>query len=124
MKVFRKFDYFRKSTSPEAIKSTFIGGLVSITCMVTLSILIMNEIKILYTPEIKKNTTVSTDPNKHPHIALNLDINFPNVPCYLVSLELKTSVNEMSMAEINKYLVWSHVDKDMIPIEISEYKER
>ena len=110
MKLFRKFDYFRKSTSPESIKSTFLGGIVSITCLLTLGILIYNEVIILYTPEIKKNTTVSTDPNKHPHIALNLDINFPNVPCFLVALDLKTSVNEMTMEEINKFLVWSHVD--------------
>ena len=34
MQVFRKFDYFRKSTSPEAIKSTFLGGIVSIACVV------------------------------------------------------------------------------------------
>lgn len=30
MKLFRQFDYFRKSTSPEAIKPTFLGGLISI----------------------------------------------------------------------------------------------
>ena len=101
MRVFRKFDYFRKSTSPEAIKSTFTGGLVSIACIATLTFLIYNELQILYSPEIKKNTTVSTDPNKHPHIQLNLDINFPNVPCYLVTLDMKTSVNEMSMEQIN-----------------------
>ena len=34
MQVFRKFDYFRKSTSPEAIKSTFMGGIISIMCVV------------------------------------------------------------------------------------------
>ena len=33
MQVFRKFDYFRKSTSPEAIKSTFMGGIISISCV-------------------------------------------------------------------------------------------
>ena len=30
MKLFRQFDYFRKSTSPEAIKPTILGGLISI----------------------------------------------------------------------------------------------
>lgn len=30
MKLFRQFDYFRKSTSPEAIKPTFLGGMISI----------------------------------------------------------------------------------------------
>ena len=87
-----------------------MGGLVSIACVITLSILIFYEVKTLYTPEIKKNTTVSTDPNKHPHIQLNLDIDFPNVPCYLVTIDMKTSVNEMSMEEMNNYIAWSHVD--------------
>jgi hypothetical protein len=63
MKVFRKFDYFRKSTSPEAIKSTFCGGIVSIFCVVSLAVLIFNEYLILITPEIKKNSTVSGDPS-------------------------------------------------------------
>ena len=33
MKVFRQFDYFRKSTSPEQIKPTCIGGLISLLCV-------------------------------------------------------------------------------------------
>lgn len=30
MKLFRQFDYFRKSTSPEAIKPTVLGGFISL----------------------------------------------------------------------------------------------
>ena len=33
MRVFREFDYFRKSTSPDKIKPTIIGGLISMACM-------------------------------------------------------------------------------------------
>lgn len=100
MKVFRQFDYFRKSTSPEAIKSTFCGGLVSIACVVSLSILILNEYLILITPEIKKNSTVAGDPSQHPHIAFNLDMDFPNCPCFLLEFEHSTEVNYLGPSAI------------------------
>ena len=32
MRIFREFDYFRKSTSPEKIQPTLIGGFISIAC--------------------------------------------------------------------------------------------
>ena len=100
MKVFRQFDYFRKSTSPESIKSTFCGGVVSIACVVSLAVLIMNEYMILITPEIKKNSTVAGDPSQHQHIMLNLDMDFPNCPCYLIEFEHSTEVNYLGPDEI------------------------
>ena len=53
----------------------------------------MAEYNIYRTPEIKKNTTVSTDPNKRSTMLVNMDIEFPNVPCYLLDINMKTSVN-------------------------------
>jgi len=100
MKVFRQFDYFRKSTSPEAIKPTFIGGCISLFCVTVITILLLNELRLLNTPEIIKNTTVSTDPDKRPHILVNLDMVFPNAPCYLLDIEMKTSVNAMDSSEL------------------------
>jgi len=96
--VFRKFDYFRKSTSPEAIKSTFCGGIVSIACVFSLVVLIFNEYMILITPEIKKNSTVAGDPSQHGHIMLNLDMDFPNTPCFLIEFEHSTEVNYIGPA--------------------------
>lgn len=57
---------------------------------------------MLAEPEFRKNTTVSTDPDKRSHILVNLDILFPNTPCYLIDIEMKTSVNEMDKKELNK----------------------
>ena len=96
MRVFRQFDYFRKSTSPEQIKPTCIGGLISISCVISIAFLIYNELMILLEPEFSKNTTVSTDPHKHSHIIMNLDIDFPNAPCFLIEVGMSTSVNSMS----------------------------
>lgn len=64
---------------------------------------------ILYqTPEIKKNTTVSTDPDKRSKIQMNMYIVFPNCPCYMIDIVMKTSVNEVNKDEMIKSLHWSH----------------
>lgn len=90
MKIFRHFDYFRKSTSPEAIKSTCIGGFVSLACVVSIFCLVYSELSVLFTPEYKKNVTVSSDPSKHPHLRINLNIVFPNLPCPMVMVMVQT----------------------------------
>lgn len=121
MKVFRQFDYFRKSTSPEAIKSTFCGGIVSICCIITLTVLIFNEYMILITPLIKKNSTVAGDPSQHQHIVLNLDMDFPNTPCFLLEFEHRTEVNYVGPSEIQKWLQFRHIDPNGKEIEKSVF---
>jgi len=89
-----------------------MGGLISILCVLSLSLLIYNEIVMLNSPVIKKNTTVSTDPDKHSKIKMNLDIFFPNTPCFLINVEVFTSVNHMENSELAQNFKWSHVDKN------------
>jgi hypothetical protein len=55
---------------------------------------------ILITPEIKKNSTVAGDPSQHQHIMMNLDMDFPNVPCFLLEFEHSTEVNYLGPDEI------------------------
>ena len=109
MRVFRTFDYFRKSTSPEQIKPTCIGGLISISCVITITALLYSELSILFDPQYKKNTTVSTDPHKHSHILMNMDIDFPNVPCFMLDIGVSTSVNSMDDADIYNNLKFQHI---------------
>lgn len=66
---------------------------------------------ILFEPEYKKNTTVSTDPHRHSHILMNLDVDFPNVPCFLLDIGVSTSVNSMDDEEIFERLVFKHMDQ-------------
>lgn len=112
MKVFRQFDYFRKTTSPESIKPTFLGGMISLGCIATIIFLIFNEWIVFQAPEIKKNMTVSTDPDKHPHIEVNLDIIFPNTPCYMLDIQIKTEVNVADKLNLIKSLSWSHLSQE------------
>ena len=67
------------------------------------------------TPMVSKNTTVSTDPNKQPHILINLDIVFPNMPCYLIEADLSTSVNHMESDELEKMMKMTHIKKNGAP---------
>ena len=60
---------------------------------------------------------MSTDPDKHPHIFVNINITFPNIPCYLLDLGVKTSVNSMDDADINRKLIWQHLDEDSKAIQ-------
>jgi hypothetical protein len=76
----------------------------------------------LNTPEIKKNTTVSTDPDKRSHILMNVDITFPNAPCYMIDMLMKTSINELNKDDLIKSLKWSHIDKKGVVYDTSEYK--
>jgi len=55
---------------------------------------------------------VSTDPHRHSHILMNMDIDFPNVPCFLLDIGVSTSVNSMNDDEIFERLIFKHMDQD------------
>ena len=78
--------------------------------MISISALLYSELSILFEPEYKKNTTVSTDPHRHSHILMNVDIDFPNVPCYLLDIGVSTSVNSLEPDQILERLVFKHMD--------------
>jgi len=80
--------------------------------VVTILILVINEYNIYKSPEVRKNTTVSTDPNKRSTIFVNMDIEFPNVPCYFLDLGMQTSVNQMNSSDMIRKLNWKHIAAD------------
>lgn len=61
-------------------------------------------------PKVEKTTTVSTDPSKNSHIDMNLDINFPNVPCFLLEVTIRTSVNSLEHDEVVGSFKYFHLD--------------
>jgi len=89
-----------------------MGGLISLCCIATLVTLIYNEMITLNQPIFKKNATVSTDPHKKSHILMNVDITFPNVPCFLLDMGMSTSVNALFYDEIQRSLTFSHLDPE------------
>ena len=63
------------------------------------------------TSKIEKTTTVSTDPQKNSHIDMNLDINFPHVPCFLLEVTIRTSVNSLEHDEVVGSFKYFHLDQ-------------
>ncbi len=63
------------------------------------------------TSKIEKTTTVSTDPQKNSHIDMNLDIQFPNVPCFLLEVTIRTSVNSLEHDEVVGSFKYLHLDQ-------------
>ena len=86
--------------------------------------LVIGEYQKLMIPEFKKNTTVSTDPDKRSTIRVDVDIEFPNTPCYLLDVDMKTSVSQMNSSEIVKALTWGHVGSDGTLAESSSDSEK
>jgi hypothetical protein len=54
---------------------------------------------------------------------MNVDIIFPNCPCYLIQMVMKTSVNNVESEELMKQLTWAHLDKNHKQYDISKGRE-
>lgn len=42
---------------------------------------------------------------------MNFDVLFPNVPCYLIDINIRTSVNMLENDEISRLMTYRHVSK-------------
>jgi hypothetical protein len=51
---------------------------------------------------------VSTDPDKKSKIDITLDVTFPNTPCYMIDIVMKTTVSEADKDTMIKGLSWRH----------------
>lgn len=101
MRAFKNLDYFRK-ISPEHSKPTVIGGLVSMMCMASISALVYFELNKFWVPEISKESYIAHDAKAAQHVGLNIDIDFFNVPCWMIDIAQKSQVQTISGEEVNK----------------------
>lgn len=91
MRAFKNLDYFRK-VSPEHTKPTVIGGLVSILSMSAILMLAFYEVNEYVKPHIKKDTFIAQDPHPGQYLTMNIDITFPNAPCYMIDVDVASSI--------------------------------
>jgi len=91
MRTFKSFDYFRK-VSPEHTKPTVIGGLISVLSLTAILMLSMYEVNEYVKPHIQKDTFIAQDPHQGQFVTMNIDVTFPNAPCYLIDLEIASSI--------------------------------
>ena len=52
---------------------------------------------------------------------MNIDIDFPNIPWYLIRMTMSTQVNEMGEDEFNRYLTYTHKSPDGSELEHSTH---
>ena len=86
MRAFKNLDYFRKS-APEHTKPTVIGGIVSLLSFGVISLLFMMQVNEFMVPKISKDTYIASDPNEGQDIYMNLDVTFPNAPCFIIDFD-------------------------------------
>jgi len=68
-------------------------------------------------PKISKDTYIASDPNEGKNIFLNLDITFHNAPCFMIDIELRSSIKVVGQHELNEYLVRRRLGKDGEPLD-------
>lgn len=92
MRGFKSYDLFQKVTLDGLNQPTLIGSIFSISAITIMLYLFIREVINFYTPHIIKDTIVVQDkyPNELMHLEMNIDFN--NLPCNLVSVDQEDSI--------------------------------
>lgn len=103
MRAFKNLDYFRK-VSPEHTRPTAIGGIVSVLSLASIMALFFLEVNEYVKPHIQKDTFIAQDPHEGQFVTMNIDITFPNAPCYMIDIEVASSIatSDMSRQDLIK----------------------
>ncbi|ODQ59326.1 hypothetical protein WICANDRAFT_33356 [Wickerhamomyces anomalus NRRL Y-366-8] len=92
-------DAFSKTVEDAKIKTTS-GGLITVTCILTLITLIIGEWRQFNEISIYPELVVDRDHNLK--LDINLDVTFPDLPCDLMSLDIMDVSGELQL-DIAKY---------------------
>lgn len=87
MTLLKRLDLWQKISVDGVSQPTFIGSILSIFAISMTIILLLREIYDLLTPKIKHDTIIYQDPNQNNKIKVHLEIQFPRIPCHLLSLD-------------------------------------
>ncbi|KAG7700104.1 hypothetical protein KL930_000791 [Ogataea haglerorum] len=89
-----RFDAFSKTVDDARIKTTS-GGILTLVCILTTLLLLVNEYadysRVVTRPEL----VVDRDRNKK--LEINLDISFQNMPCDLLTLDIMDQSGDMQL---------------------------
>ena len=87
MTFLKRLDLWQKISVDGVSQPSIIGSLLSIMAVLVTIILVLREIYDLLTPKIKHDTLIYQDPYQDAKIKVQLQINFPKMPCHLLSLD-------------------------------------
>ncbi len=97
MSILRKFDFFQKISLDNISQPTLVGSALSISAISMMFFLLITEICSFLTPSITKESLVLHDRDQTTKIDVILNINFPNVPCHMISVDQEDSIGNHRM---------------------------
>jgi len=109
--MIRSLDFFQKISVDNLTKPTLVGSILSMSAISIIVFLLFREISHLFSPIVKKSSDVIQDRDHHSKINVNLEINFPNIPCNLISVDQEDSIGNHRM-DISDSLAKDYLDKD------------
>lgn len=103
-----RFDAFAKTLDDARVKTTS-GGILTLICMVTIFILLVNEYRDYRTIITRPELVVDRDHDKK--LGLNLDITFPHMPCDLLTLDLMDITGDVQADILEGTFVKTRLDQ-------------
>ncbi|CDK26859.1 unnamed protein product [Kuraishia capsulata CBS 1993] len=104
-----RFDLFSKTVEDSKIKTTS-GGLITISCIVSVLLLLLNEFreysKVVTLPELV------IDRDSSSTMELHFDISFPNLPCDLITLDIMDISGDLQTDIMKSGFVQMRLDKE------------
>ncbi|CCH42207.1 Endoplasmic reticulum-Golgi intermediate compartment protein 3 [Wickerhamomyces ciferrii] len=92
------FDAFSKTVEDARVKTTS-GGLITVTCILTLFSLIINEWRQFN--EITIDPELVVDRDRNLKLDINLDVTFPDLPCDIMSLDIMDVSGDLQLDVTN-----------------------
>jgi hypothetical protein len=87
MKGLKTFDFFQKISIDNVSQPSIIGAIISLSAISMIVFLLLREAYNFLTPTIQHDTIIYNDPRQTEKIHVGLELDFPNLPCELVSVD-------------------------------------
>ncbi|EKE42566.1 hypothetical protein ENUP19_0223G0018 [Entamoeba nuttalli] len=92
MQNIKRFDAYPKINSNNRVKH-WIGGLLSIVCIITMIWMFSSELNDYFT--IRKKPVLRVDESKNKKLPINFDITFPHSACSFTSVDVLDTTGEV-----------------------------
>ncbi len=101
---------------------TVSGATISLVCSALMLLLFMSETAAFFTPDVKTDMQVDVS-QASQRISINMDIDFPYIPCYVLSLDVQDIVGT-HIVDFEGTLIKSRMDDKGKVIESWNHGEK
>lgn len=120
MKGLQSFDLFQKVSVENVVKPTLTGSIISISAIILIFILIIQELRDYFSPSIKKDSVILQDNQDQATIDMNFSLKLYNIPCAMLSmdqedligahkLDIKNTITKTRMDKNNEKILGSYI---------------